>query len=1184
MRIQRMFFDDINRPINGVIKVDQDSIEIVEQEVREYVITKELRKHFSDFFNYYSDAFDVPTADIGVWISGFFGSGKSHFLKILSYILENKAIGSVNTIELFRQKFDDDPATFMMMDKAVRCDTETILFNIDIEGSINKDKTAVMRVFAKMFYNHLGFYGENLKVAMLEYYIEKSGKTEEFHRVFEEKKGRPWVEMRRAFAFNGKFIIPSLMEVLDMSEDDAKLWFNDKTAVELSIAQLVHDIKEYVDGKPENFRLLFMIDEAGQYVGTDTDMLLNLQSLTEKIGSECEGKVWVCCTGQEAIDEIIKVRADEFSRIQARFKTRLSLTSSSVDEVVQKRILKKTPKATAQLSQVYDQKDSVLRNLFTFTGAQMDIKGYSGEKEFTVNFPFVPYQFIAMQKVFNEIRKHGNAGKHQSNGERSMLSGFQEAAQKIQDRDEYALVPFFSFYDTVHTFLDSSIRRVIERCERAANAGDGIEVYDVDVLKLLYLIRYIGTDIPANLDNIVVLMADDIRVDKISLREIVRNSLNRLLSQNYIGRTGETYNFLTDEEQDIQKAIKNDTSVDTAAIVERIAQMIFADIYTTKKYRYGKYDFVFDQMVDGVTLGAVTGGMRLKFLTDATDAAEKSKLRLMSESTGQAIVVLAETNYYNALEQAMKIRKYIKQHNVAQLPKSVQNIIRNQQDEAIRLETSVTGELRKAIVGAEFYVAGEHIEIKVGDAKTKIDHALKYLVAHVYSDLNLIDHNVESDADILAILNGTITMLPGNEPNRGAAAKMEEYLEVQHRKNLPTSMADVQRRYQAIPYGWREIDIAAVAARLIYDQKVTVKYAGTTMQPGNPKLPDMLRKKSEIGKTSISRRQVVSITKMKEVKEFLREYYDIMDVPDDEDGLISFIVKKFTVQKQHYEDLNLRYFGHIYPDHAVVSAAIQLMDDVLSQQKDNIALIDCIIKKEDALDENLRKMQHVEAFFKNQVTIFDEAVQMEAELHHDLDYLSHEPESDSALDQIRLICMIQAGGNFDYKRIPELNSLMTTVTRGHKRLLKAKRDELLEIVRQCMEAIHTVQGGNVDTKNIIQAADNFYSQKKQQINELNSLALLDGLLPPMLQYKDTAVDRLETAAKLPAAPSKSSDSPADSGQTPFSAPKKVYKQLNRSIVFPAKKLESEAEIDDYVEKIRSSLKQLLNNCDGIRIK
>src|SRR5699024_8329294 len=255
----------------------------------------------------------------------------------------------------------------------------------------------------------------------------------------------PWTEQRKAFAFNGKYIIPALMEVLDMSEEDAKRWFNDKTAVEFSIAQLVEDIKAYVKKQPADFRLLFMIDEEGQYVGTDTDMLLNLQSLTEKIDSECGGKVWVMCTGQEAIDEIIKARADEFSRIQARFKTRLSLSSSSVDEVIQKRILEKKPEAAKQLQALYQETDSVLRNLFSFTGSVLDIKGFEGAKEFAINFPFVPYQFIIMQKVFAEIRKHGNAGKHLSGGERSMLSGFQEAAQKIQDRDEYALVPFFRF-------------------------------------------------------------------------------------------------------------------------------------------------------------------------------------------------------------------------------------------------------------------------------------------------------------------------------------------------------------------------------------------------------------------------------------------------------------------------------------------------------------------------------------------------------------------------------------------------------------------------------------------------------------------------------------------------------------------------------------------------------------------
>ena len=1177
MIIRDMFADDINRKINGVIKVDQAADEVIEQELNEYVITRELKKHFITFFNYYSDALDEPTADTGVWISGFFGSGKSHFLKMLSYLLENKEVNGIRSVERFRKKFEDDPATYMMIDRSTKVETETILFNIDIEGSINKDKTAVLRVFAKTFYNHLGFFGDNLKVAKLEQYIDQQGKTEQFRRTFEEKKGMSWLESRKAFAFNGKYIIPTLMEVLDMSEEDARAWFTDKSAIEFSIAQLVEDIKDYLKTKPNNFRLLFMVDEVGQYVGTDTDMLLNLQSLVEKIGSECGGKVWVVCTGQEAIDEIIKVRADEFSRIQARFKTRLSLSSSSVDEVIQKRILKKTKDAEAELESVYNKNDSVLRNLFSFTDSILDIKGYSGPGEFAANFPFVPYQFIIMQKVFAEIRKHGNSGKHLSGGERSMLSGFQEATQKIQEKDEYALVPFFRFYDTVHTFLDGSIRRVIERCQRAADNGDGIEALDVDVLKLLYLIRYID-DIPANLDNIVILMADDIRMDKITMRETIRDCLNRLMSQNYIGRTGEVYNFLTDEEQDIQREIKS-TPVDTASIVDRIGQMIFADIFTTKKYRYGKYDFAFDQMVDGITIGNITGGMRLRFLTVATDTAEKSELRLMTESKGkEAIVVLAETPYYESLESAMKIRKYVKQRNVNQLPKSVQDIIRDQQEEATKYEQTAMEDLVKAIESAQFYVDGEHIEIKGGNAKSKIEQSLEYLVSHVYSELSLIEKNADTDADIIEILTGADNMMPGMEPNRGAATKIEEYLEMQAMKNLPTSMADIQSRYSAIPYGWKEIDIAAVVARLIYDQKVTIKYAGSTIQPDNPKLPDMLRKKSEIGKTSISKRQMITATKMRAVKEMLREYFDVMDVPDDEDGLVAFVVQKFTDMKDHYLELKGRYEGHKYPEQNLVLASIEQMDKILSQRKDNIALIDAILKEEDNLFDNKEKMQRVEGFFKNQVQVFDAAVKMEEDLKNDLNYLRKEEEANEALNQIRLITVVQSDPKSIYRRIPELNGLMDKVREGHGRLLDDKRAELLEIIRQCMEEVHTLSNGDVSCMELVKKGDIFFDQQKSKIRELQSLALLDGLVPQIWSYKDDLCDHIEIAKKPP-----EPIQPKKPDALVKPAPKKVIKTVYRQAAFPAKTLESQEDIDAYVERMRSYLTAMMKDCDGIKL-
>ena len=1181
MRIQSMFKDDINRKINGVVKVDQDESSVLVQELNEYVITRELKKHFITFFNNYIESFNETTADIGVWISGFFGSGKSHFLKMLSYLLENKEVQGVKTVERFRAKFADDPATFMLIDRATKGRTDTILFNIDIEGSINKDKTAVLRVFAKMFYNYLGFYGENLKVAKLEQFIAKKGKTKEFRRVFEEKNGASWLESRDAYAFFEDDIVATLQDVLGMSEQAASNWFNGTETVETSIAQLVSEIKEYVDAQPRDFRLLFMIDEVGQYVGGDTDLLINLQSLVEKIGSECGGKVWVVCTGQEAIDEIIKARENEFSRIQARFKTRLSLSSSSADEVIQKRILLKTNEAEHDLEQVYAANDSVLRNLFSFTDAILDIKGYTGAGEFAKNFPFVPYQFILMQKVFAEIRKHGNSGKHLSGGERSMLSGFQEAAQKIEDRDEYALAPFYLFYDTVHTFLDSSIRRVIERCERAAVDGNGIEPQDVDVLKLLYLVRYVD-DVKANLDNIVILMADDIRLDKITMREQVRGSLDRLMSQNYIGRSGDTYNFLTDEEQDIQREIKN-TPVATADIVGRIAQMIFADIYTTKKFRYGKYDFAFDQMVDGQAVGALTGGMMLRVLTVATDPTEKNELRLMVESAGRAIVVLAENPYYESLESAMKIRKYVKQRNVAQLPKSVQDIIRDQQDEAGKYELTAAEDLKKAIAGAEFYVDGEHIEIKGGDAKSKIDQALEYLVAHVYSDLGLITKFAETDADIYKILHGEEICLPGTEPNRDAAAKVEKYLEIQFNQNLPTTMSDLQDRFQKKPYGWREIDIAAVVAMLIYDQKVTIKYGGATIQPSDPKLPDMLRKKSEIGKTSISKRQVVSIQKIREVRDFLRDFFDEMDVPEDEDGLIAHIVEKFNGELDHYTKLDARYDGHKYPDQGKVKQAIALVKDILSQQKDNTALIQRVIDREDTLYDMRDELQEVEEFFKTRVTLFDAAVQYEQDLSVDRDYIAKDDEAHEALNQIRLITMMPTGGKFRYDRIPELNDLMAKVKASHGKMLDAKREELLEIVRQCMEEIHTLAGDNFAARNISNTADNYFTQQKQKIASYQALALLDGLVPPIWQYKDDTVSRIESIVNPPVKPTSFGPSSSGGETMPVVPKKEVIKAIHRQAMFPAKTLKSEEEIDAYVEKIRTNMKQLLKGCDGIKL-
>ena len=363
MKIKNMFKDDINRSINGVIQVEQEENNVIKQEVEEYVITSELKKHFNKFFSSYSDSFDHPTDNTGIWITGFFGSGKSHFIKMLSYLLENKNVDGKTTVEYFRDKYNDE-LSFMPIVKSTSVPTETILFNIGAQSIGAKDETAVLRVFTRVFYDHLGFYGSDVKLAKLEQFVTKQGKMDEFKAKFEEINGDDWISAREEYVFWEDDIIEVLQDVLGMSEDAAKHWFDGTEEVHISIDQLAKEVKEYVDSKPKGFRLLFMADEVGQFVGSNLNMLLDLQTIVERFGSVCRGQVWVVATGQEALDEMIKVRTDAFSRIMARFSVKLSLTSSSVGEVIEKRLLSKTDEAYENLEMVYNNNDSVLSLIF----------------------------------------------------------------------------------------------------------------------------------------------------------------------------------------------------------------------------------------------------------------------------------------------------------------------------------------------------------------------------------------------------------------------------------------------------------------------------------------------------------------------------------------------------------------------------------------------------------------------------------------------------------------------------------------------------------------------------------------------------------------------------------------------------------------------------------------------------
>ena len=1176
MKIKEMFRDDIDRTINGVVQVEQEKEDVIEQEVKEYVVTKELKKHFTKFFNEYGESFHTPTDNVGVWITGFFGSGKSHFLKMLSYLLENKKIEDKNTVDYFEEKFDDE-ATFMNVRTATQVPTETILFNIDVEGSMHKDDTAVLKVFAKVFYDHLGFYGNDLKLAKLEQFITKQGKMDAFKSAYEEINGESWIDTRAEYQFFEQDIIDALVQANIMNETTAQHWFDGTETADISIGQLVDEVKAYVDTKPKGFRLLFMIDEAGQYIGTNTSMLLNLQSLIEKLGSVCRGQAWIVATGQEALDEMIKVRADEFSRIMARFAIRLSLTSSSVGEVIEKRLLTKTDDANSILNGVYENNENVLSNLYAFDTDVKDIKGYTSEDEFARIFPFVPYQFTIMQKVFNEIRKHGHAGKHQSSGERSMLNGFQESAQHIENKNELTLVPMYAFYDTLHSFLDTSVRSVIERAERAANNGDGLIEEDVNLLKLLYLIRYID-DIKSNIENLTILMADTITVDKIVLRGKVVESLERLQKQNYISRNGDVYQFLTDEEQDIAREISNQT-VDAANVISQICKTIFDDIYTTKKYRYTKnsyqYDFDFDKSVDEQNHGITTGGMKLRFVTEANDANE---LKLITDSKDyEAICKLSnEYSVFSDLENVLKIDKFIKQKNVNQLPQSIQDIITNKQREARHLQNEAKEKLSEAIIKGKFYIDGSVVNLSGTSVKAVLDNALETLVEHTYSGLSLIDDQASGEADIRALLKGEVVELEGIESNKHACEEVYNYLDSSAAMGLHFTMTDIQSRYQDIPYGWREIDVAYVVAKLIHDQKVTIKHSGQTIQPTDYQLIDFLRKKSETSSTSISIRETISASKMKKVKDILKEYFEVMDVPSDEDGLVRFVVNKFSEEKVNLEKMNDQNSSIAHPGSQEISNALSLIKKVLLAQNDNIALVDTICNLEDDLLDSKEDMQSVKNFYATQIKLFDNAVSLKREVeHNEKDYLMNIPEIVGAIDTIKDITKIT--NNFRYNRIPELNDCISVINLERNKVVEKKRQEVIKLIDDCYNEVVLKANSNEKLEATLDNAKQQFDTKKQETNRINSLVVLDAKKNTIVSLKDGIVNKMDSILRQASSPS----TPSVSAQ-PIS--KKTVRELQRVVVFNQASLTNAKDVDEYLAKIRNKLLSYINDDEEIEIK
>lgn len=1176
MLIKELFAKDIERSIKGVIKVGQQENENLEQELDEYVVTKEITKHLSKFYTNYQKGVDGSTDKMGVWISGFFGSGKSHFLKILSCMLENKEIGGKNAIDYFEGKIDDS-VLYSDMKRIANMDTEVVLFNIDSQSDFDgKNKEdGILKVFKKVLNVHRGFYGGNFGIAEMEIKLSEEGVFDAFKEHFLSIKGKTWEERRRSFRFDGDAVIKALMASSSMSEETARDWHkNCLNDYKLSINDFSLEVKRYLDSKSKNAHLVFLVDEVGQYIGDDTKLMVNLQTMAEDLGTACGGRVWVMVTSQESIDELSKnIKGDDFSKIQGRFDTRLSLSSISASEVIKKRILDKKDAPKLKLEQIYHEKSAILNNLITFKNATGDFNSFSDAHDFVTSYPFVPYQFKLLQNVFEQIRKHGSSGKHLSEGERSMLSAFKESAYTVRESEEGVLVPFQAFYTTISEFLNPSITRVIEGAKENDRLKDN--EFNIDVLKILFMLKYVK-EMDTNIDNIATLMVTHIDEDKLELKNKIKESLNLLIRETLVQKNGEDYIFLTDDEQDVNREIKN-TKIDSELTKKHLRDMMFNELYDRKRFRYSaKYDFDFNKKMDEKNHGNQTADIGLNVLSPLSDfyGESETRLALMSSNHGDIIIKLDDTgNYIEELEEALRIDEYIKTKNISNLPENISSIINGKSAESRDRKKRARVNLEDAVKNATYYINSQQKNITGSSIKERIENALKLQVENVFIKLDYITDFLSRPEDIDFLVkekHQQLAMDENGQNNKLALDEVMEHINLEEQMNKQIRVKLIVDKFSNKPYGWNPLDIAGVLAILLKDQKIKMRFSGTSIDETTKNIGVLLTKTSNMDTILVEKRAKIDPALLKTVKNICRDLWNTSDIPSDEDSLVIYIKEKIKDEKNEIQKYKIKYEGHKYPGESLLDKGLEHYGK-LTDYKDNIELFSTIKTMEDDLLDWKDNVKYVENFFGNQKDIYDSGIDAYKIYGENKIYVDNDEINNSYEKLLKIM-----ENPIPYRLIKDIPEHVEKINAGMESVAEEKRNEVKELVNSHKDVLTVIAGDYKETEQALKSGINEFDYIIQRANDSKEIVVIEGLKRQSDMIRTRTEDKIKQIIEDMTA---SADTPVTEVQ-PVVTPVKV-KKIRRKDLFAFQSVKTEQDIDTLVDDIARKLKAELKNNDDI---
>lgn len=926
MRLNEIFAKDVQRPIEGVIKADD--VAHLGTEVEEYVLTNEAAKGLELLLEAYTNYTNAN----GVWISGFFGSGKSHLLKMLAHLLgdvQDQEFDRAQVVESFRSKATD---AFLppLLDKAARIPAKSLLFNIDQKATlITKDQTdALLKVFVKVFDESRGYYGNQGHVARFECDLDNRGQYDAFKAAFESIAGIAWTQGREQSALEGANIDAAFAEVNGEATSGIIKQYQASYAV--SIEDFADEVKAWLNKQPDGFRLNFYVDEVGQFIGSNTHLMLNLQTIAESLNTKCGGRAWVMVTSQEDMDKVVgdrtKQQGNDFSKIQARFKTRVKLTSADVEEVIRKRLLEKNGSGASELRAIYARESANFKTLFDFVDGAKTYRNYTDEEHFLGTYPFVSYQFPLFQAAIEGISDHNVfEGRNSSVGERSMLGVVQQVARDIGNIEVGTLATFDHMFAGIRASLKSAAQRSIDVAERNLDNQLAIRL-----LKALFLVKFVES-FQATPRNLTVLVYDRFGLDLPALAEGVKEALTLLETQTYVQRNGNVYEYLTNEEQVIEEEIKN-VDIDASEVSTQLFKILSGDVMKTNKIRYAKngQDFPFGFKLDDQVHGPQRE-LSVHFITPEYPYGPE-QIRMHSAGKDELRVILEpDERVLSDLRLLLKTDKYTKRKRTTSLSAIEEQILRAKAAQNREREKELVQRLQSAVGKSTLVINAADVSASSTDALSRVTEGFQELVSRTYTQLKLLGGDTYSEQQVAGAANpdsglfDADALLTIDQP----AQEVLSTILRKDAKGEQVTMRTIVDTFQAKPYGWDLASIEVVVASLIGNSKITLTMDGNVLK--RSEVVTALRNTQKHGHEIIAPQKTFDARKVANFRKFVTDFFDEGNAPKDPLELARHGADKL---KGKLDELKATVSGSRYPFVEQLNGPIGLLEQTVGKSDD----------------------------------------------------------------------------------------------------------------------------------------------------------------------------------------------------------------------------------------------------------